>query len=244
MEREPLLVMPTGTRRCVCAQRDSARPPSRKRRWPRSRTPRWLTHELCKARPRRPSSWSWLLPRRARRRRVEMATSVAGPTRRCCTSSSSSTGRPSSSGPSHPAACLTSSSRSSRHTCAAASSSMASPTLLAGSVASRRLWGSLAKNADSARHARAGAWLTSRPTSSTRCSRRSPFVSGSARCRAGCATRWATIESCAPTCSTRSSPRCVARCAAGQRQSSACARSRTRASVRSPSSSAPTPRCG
>jgi hypothetical protein len=77
-------------------------------------TPRWLTHELCKARARRPGSWSWLVARGARRLRAETATSVAGPTRRCCTSSSRSTGRPSSSEPSSPAACLTSSSRSSR----------------------------------------------------------------------------------------------------------------------------------
>jgi hypothetical protein len=55
-------------------------------------TPRWLTHELCKVRARRPSSWSWLVARGARRLRVETATSVAGPTRRCCTSSSRSTG--------------------------------------------------------------------------------------------------------------------------------------------------------
>ncbi|KIG15355.1 hypothetical protein DB30_05687 [Enhygromyxa salina] len=43
--------------------------------------------------------------------------------------------------------------------------SMASATLLAAAAASRRSWRIRAKNADSARHARAGAWLTSRPTS-------------------------------------------------------------------------------
>jgi hypothetical protein len=83
-------------------------------------TRRWLTHELCKARARRPSSRSWPLAHRARRLRVETAMSVAGTTRRCCTSSSRSTGRPSSSEPSSPAACLISSSRSSRRTYAAA----------------------------------------------------------------------------------------------------------------------------
>jgi hypothetical protein len=103
-------------------------------------TPRWLTHELCKARARRPSSRSWPLAHPARPLRVETATSDAGPTRRCCTGSSRSTGRPSSSEPSSPAACLTSSSRSSRRTYAAACSSTASPTSLVGSVANRWPW--------------------------------------------------------------------------------------------------------
>jgi hypothetical protein len=206
-------------------------------------TPRWLTHELCKARARRPSSRSWPLAHPARPLRVETATSDAGPTRRCCTGSSRSTGRPSSSEPSSPAACLTSSSRSSRRTYAAACSSTASPTSLVGSVANRWPWRTHARSEGSARRARVGAWLMSRRISSTKCCRRSPCASGCARCRGGCATRWATTASCVPTFSTRSSLRCAARFGSGQSHSSACARSRTRCSVPSPSSSAPTPRC-
>jgi len=166
-------------------------------------------HRLCNARARRPSSWSWLLPRRARRLRVETATSVAGPTRRCCTRSLRSTGLRFSSEPSKPGDCLTSSSRNSRRTCAAACSSTVSPTSLAGNVASRWSWRSPAGVEGFARRASAGACPMSLRISWTRCSQKYPCDSG--RCRGGYATRWATTDSCVPTCSMRSSSRCAAR---------------------------------
>jgi hypothetical protein len=171
------------------------------------RTPRWLTHEICKARAQRPSSRSWPLAHRARRLHVETTMNVAGPS--CCTNSSRSTGRPSSSEPNSPAACLISSSRSSRRTYAAACSSTASLTWLAASVASRWPWRTRARSEGSARRARAGAWRMSRSISSMKCSPRPPCGSGCARCRGGCATRWATTVTCVPTCSTRSSSRCA-----------------------------------
>jgi hypothetical protein len=140
------------------------------------------------------------------RLRVETAMSVAGPTRRCCTNSSRSTGRPSSSEPNSPAACLTSSSRSSRRTYAAACSSTVSPTLRVAAVASRWPWRTRARSEGSARRARAGAWRMSRRISSTKCCRKSRCGSGCARCRGGCATRWATTASHSLAC-TRSRAR-------------------------------------
>lgn len=180
--------------------------------------------------PRWPRSWPprWLTPEpcNARPRRP----------------STSSWGR----SPRHakPADCPSSSSTSSRRTFVAAFSSTASLTSRAVAAATRLSWPSPAGVEVSAHRASAGACRTSRLTSSTKCCPRCPSGSGSARCRGGCATRWGPTADSAPTYSRCSSPRCDARFDIEPSSSWGCARSTTRRSVRSPSCSGATPRCG